>query len=281
MRLKIADLPLYSGIYRLSVWLGCGTENLDAALDIVSLDFISKGCIALVRFHGFRWKHEGSRRLDAGVRGAMKWLLISKGLGTGYTILGSGDGMPVEAKAIHLRPPHPQCLGNDWKERSLCSSCPRLGTWRIRSRLRTTFTLRSTAVDVGGRIGIELRTTDAHVHIGPGVWIMRGVRFICFRSIFIASDGTIGDGCILLDSDIHDFTPGLWTRNRLVCRLSSPRRPILVPHVIVRKGERKSAPTIVGNQSVVQRSIPDLCVAAGNPARILLRYAGAKNQHES
>ncbi len=101
---------------------------------------------------------------------------------------------------------------------------------------------------------------------------MRDVRLICFRSISIAHEATIGDGCILLDSDIHDFTPGSWDKEPRSLPVVIAARAHLAPHVIVLKGVRIGSDTVVGNQSVVQRSIPDLCVAAGNPARVLLRY---------
>ena len=137
------------------------------------------------------------------------------------------------------------------------------------------------AFDGGGRwlgpVGIELRTSDAHVHIGPGVWIMRGVRLICFRSIFIAHRATIGDGCILLDSDIHDFTPGSWHKEPRSLPIIIAENAHLAPHVTILKGVRIGSDTIVGNQSVVQRSIPDLSIAAGNPARVLLRHAPVSN----
>lgn len=124
-----------------------------------------------------------------------------------------------------------------------------------------------------GPIGFEMRTEESHVTLCQGVWVMRAARFICVKSITVRNDVTIGDGCLLLDSDIHNFTPGAWDKPMRGSPIVISERAHLAPNVTVLKGVTIGADTVVGNSSVVQRSLPSRSVALGNPARVVLSYA--------
>jgi acetyltransferase-like isoleucine patch superfamily enzyme len=95
------------------------------------------------------------------------------------------------------------------------------------------------------------------------------------KSITIKEDVTIGDGCLLLDSNIHDFTPGGWYNTPKSASITIEARPHLAPDVTVLKGVTIGADSLVGNRSVVQRSVPSRSVVVGNPGRVVLRYAAA------
>ena len=123
-----------------------------------------------------------------------------------------------------------------------------------------------------GPIGFEMRTEESRITLSQGVWVMRASRFICVKSITVRSGVTIGDGCLLLDSDIHDFTPGAWDKPMRGSPIVIEERAHLAPNVTVLKGVTIGADSVVGNHSVVQRSLPSRSVALGTPARIVLRF---------
>ena len=124
-----------------------------------------------------------------------------------------------------------------------------------------------------GPIGIEMRHSNAELSIGRKSVVMRAVRIICFRKITLGAETTIGDGCLLLDSDVHNFTPGAWDVPVKGMPIVLGNCVHLGPDVTILKGVSVGDNTIIGNKSVVQRSLPSNCVAIGNPARVLLHYA--------
>ena len=124
-----------------------------------------------------------------------------------------------------------------------------------------------------GPIGIEMRHSDAELSIGRNTVVMRAVRIICFNKIVIGAGATIGDSCLLLDSDTHNFTPGAWDKPVKGVPIVLGNCVHLAPDVTILKGVSVGDNTIIGNKSVVQRSLPVNCIAVGNPARVLLRYA--------
>jgi acetyltransferase-like isoleucine patch superfamily enzyme len=124
-----------------------------------------------------------------------------------------------------------------------------------------------------GPIGIEMRSQNAELRIERNVVIMRAARIICYNRIIIGSETTIGDNCLLLDSDIHDFTPGAWDKPVKGAPINLGKCVHLAPDVTILKGVSVGDNTTIGNKSVVQRNLPANCVAIGNPARVILRYA--------
>jgi acetyltransferase-like isoleucine patch superfamily enzyme len=143
-----------------------------------------------------------------------------------------------------------------------------------------------------------------HIHIGTGVQIGIGARLeaifsspegtpnltiedfvivendvqlIAHCSVIIRKNAGIGPRCVIMDAshpfmDIHDPRP-------IPRRLSTAPSFVevgegaligagtfIMPNVRIGKG------SVIGANSVVRKSVPDRCVAAGNPARILLRY---------
>ena len=130
-----------------------------------------------------------------------------------------------------------------------------------------------------GPIGFEMHRANANVSIGRNAVIMRAVRIVCFDNIAVGESATLGDGCLLLDSDVHNFTPGQWNRPVEGRRIVLGDCVHLAPDVTVLKGVTIGRNTIVGTKSVVQKSLPENCVALGNPARVFLTHslpAGAK-----
>jgi acetyltransferase-like isoleucine patch superfamily enzyme len=121
-------------------------------------------------------------------------------------------------------------------------------------------------------IVIEMRGKDAELHIRENVVMMRSVRIICYRKVVIGRGTTIGDGCLLLDSDVHNYAPGAWMKPVAGTPVVLGDSVHLAPDVTVLKGVTVGDNTTVGSRSVVIRSLPANCVALGNPARVFLRY---------
>lgn len=124
-----------------------------------------------------------------------------------------------------------------------------------------------------GPIGLEIRSPGAELVIGRDTTIMRETRIICFNRITIGSECAMGDGCLIIDSNAHDFSPGGWHK-------PDPGKPIelgcrvhLGPDVTILKGVKIGDESAISSRSVVLASLPARCVAMGNPARVFHQYA--------
>jgi acetyltransferase-like isoleucine patch superfamily enzyme len=103
------------------------------------------------------------------------------------------------------------------------------------------------------------------------------VQLIAHCSVVVRRNAGIGPRCVIMDAshpffDIHDSRP-------IYARLSTAPSFVEIgegaligagtfinPNVRIGKG------SVIGANSVVRRSVPDYCVAMGNPAKIMLRY---------
>jgi len=127
-----------------------------------------------------------------------------------------------------------------------------------------------------GPIHFEMRAPDAQLRIEQGCWIMQNVQFACFSSITLGAGTAVGGGCVFLDSDVHDFSPDGWVRPGQCAAIITGRNVKICPETTILKGVRIGDHTVIGSKSVVQKSLPERCVAVGNPARVFLQYpAGA------
>lgn len=129
-----------------------------------------------------------------------------------------------------------------------------------------------------GPVGLEIRDPQATLTIGRATTIMREVRLICFHRITIGEACAIGDGCMLLDSNAHDWTPGNFDK-------PDPGRPIILgnrvhiaPYSSVLKGVEIGDDSTIGTRSVVLSSLAGRSVAMGNPARVMHRYPTTDNE---
>jgi len=132
----------------------------------------------------------------------------------------------------------------------------------------------SFAFDGGGHwlgpIGIDMRSAESELQIQENCIIMRAVQFACFKQITVGAHTTIGNSSALLDSDFHNLTPGAWDTPPIHKPIHLGKRVRICPEVTILKGVSIGDDTVIGNKSVVQKSLPDRCVAAGNPARVFL-----------
>lgn len=97
------------------------------------------------------------------------------------------------------------------------------------------------------------------------------------RSITIGNHVNIGGDCILMDSDAHSLNY-LDRRVGAIDMQHKVDKPIVIEddvligaRCIILKGVTIGARSIIGSGSVVTKSIPADCIAAGNPCKVI-RY---------
>jgi len=156
---------------------------------------------------------------------------------------------------------------------------------RFKSRMESALTLgRRTAIYSGS--GFDLGP-DARVRIGAFTMI-NNAQIICDESILIGDYGLISWNVVLMD---NYRVPCSIDKRRAYIRAilqNSPRamdlrtraKPIVIGDnvwighdSVVLPGVEIGNGSIVGARSVVTESVPDLAVAAGNPARVIRRLA--------
>ena len=99
-------------------------------------------------------------------------------------------------------------------------------------------------------------------------------------SITIGNHVKIGGDCILLDSDAHSLD---YHMRRVEERIATPKymsavktAPIVIEddvligtRCIILKGVTIGARSVIGSGSIVTKSIPPDCIAAGNPCKVV------------
>ena len=122
--------------------------------------------------------------------------------------------------------------------------------------------------------GSIVSNSYASIVIGDNV----GMSSTCIRahsSIKIGNHVKIGGDCILMDSDGHSLDY-LNRRNSILDIKTKKNSPIMIEddvligtRCIILKGVTIGARSIIGSGSVVTKSIPADCIAAGNPCKVI------------
>lgn len=115
---------------------------------------------------------------------------------------------------------------------------------------------------------------NATIKIGNNV----GLSSTCVwahNSISIGNNVNIGGDCLIIDSDAHSLYY-IDRRDIKTDQLNRKDKPIIIEddvligtRCIILKGVTIGARSIIGAGSVVTKSIPTDCIAAGNPCQIL------------
>ena len=112
---------------------------------------------------------------------------------------------------------------------------------------------------------------EARINIGDNVG-MSSTRMLVSKSLTICNNVTIGSCVLIIDSDYHPMD----YKERRVSNKGAKSAPIVIEedawigaHSIILRGVTIGARSIIGAGSVVTKSIPADCIAAGNPCKVI------------
>lgn len=116
---------------------------------------------------------------------------------------------------------------------------------------------------------------DPLIEIGGGCFLNNDTQISCVRRVTIGPETVIAERCFITDNNHSYENPDLSVRAQA---LSAPGEvrigggSWLGTHVVVAGNVRIGRHCVVGANSVVLDDLPDHCVAAGAPARVLKRF---------
>ena len=119
--------------------------------------------------------------------------------------------------------------------------------------------------------GKELQLLAPDLQIGNNVHATRNLTIQCAGRILIEDNVLIGSNVFIIDYN-HGMNPQTesYLDNRLeVSEVRICKGTWIGNDVIILPGVTIGEKAIIGAGSVVTKSIPDFCIAAGNPARII------------
>ncbi len=145
------------------------------------------------------------------------------------------------------------------------------------------FTSGSTINPISRNIkGCIFVNTNAKLTIGNDVGISSACIW-CDESITIGNHVRIGGDCLILDTNCHSLD---YMARRVieVDRKQTKTKPVTIgddvligARSIILKGVHIGDRTIIGAGSVVIQDIPEDCIAAGNPCKVIRRNNGVKS----
>ena len=116
----------------------------------------------------------------------------------------------------------------------------------------------------------EARNEASEINIGNNVTINNNCSIEALSKIIIENNVLIGVNCSILDNDGHHLNPDKRTSG---IPKSAPiiieQNVFIGDHVTILKGVTIGENSIIGNGSVVTKSVPSNVVVAGNPAQII------------
>jgi acetyltransferase-like isoleucine patch superfamily enzyme len=124
---------------------------------------------------------------------------------------------------------------------------------------------------------LEASRPDAVIEIGDGVQINNNA-FIKSEGpgIRIGARALIGSEVTIYDSDFHDLHSDRRRGGQPnMAAVELAENVFVGDRVLILKGARIGANSVIGAGSVVTSSIPDGVIAAGNPARVIRALSGA------
>ena len=120
-------------------------------------------------------------------------------------------------------------------------------------------------------IYIDARNTTSEIVFGSNVWINNNCSFISEgEGIDIGKDTLIGANCEFTDSDFHDLDPKKRMGGNIKTgKVSIGRNVFIGSNVKVLKGVCIGDNSVIGNGSIVTKSMPHDVIVAGIPAKVI------------
>jgi acetyltransferase-like isoleucine patch superfamily enzyme len=106
---------------------------------------------------------------------------------------------------------------------------------------------------------------NAKMSIGSG-YVNRHCKIKCFSEISIGNDVAISENVSIWDSDVHEV---IRKDNVMTKPIKIGNHVWIGTNAIILKGVNIGDNSIIAAGSVVNRDIPENCLAAGNPAKII------------
>lgn len=130
----------------------------------------------------------------------------------------------------------------------------------------------ATALGVNHPVVLRTLAAGAEIRIGNRVGISGG-SICAARLVEIGDDTMLGANVTIADTDFHSLHAahrGGHTHETVgVAEVRIGRGAFIGTNVIVLKGVNIGDHAVIGAGSVVTKSIPENCIAAGNPCRVL------------
>ncbi|MEH7097781.1 acyltransferase [Neobacillus vireti] len=130
----------------------------------------------------------------------------------------------------------------------------------------------SNLVGLYQRTIIVTRTHEAEIHIGNNVGIS-GATIYARKSIKIGDNTMVGGNTKIIDNDFHPIDPKVRSKtpneNMQIQSIEIGENVFIGCNCLILKGTKIGNNSVIGAGSVVTGEIPENCIAAGNPAKVL------------
>lgn len=146
------------------------------------------------------------------------------------------------------------------------------GTLAIGKNFKCNNKIKSNSIGLIQPCVFNIATAGAEILIGNNVGIS-GATINATKSIKIGDNVLIGSGCIITDTDSH---PIGWEDRINNNNYKTISKPIVIcdnvfigARSFIMKGVTIGKNSVIGAGSVVTKSIPENCIAGGNPAKVI------------
>ena len=132
----------------------------------------------------------------------------------------------------------------------------------------------ATALGVNHPVVLRTLAADAQIKIGDRVGISGG-SICAARFIEIGDDTMLGANVTIADTDFHSLYPAYRAGHTHptigIAEVRIGKRVFIGTNSLVLKGVNVGDNSVIGGGSVVTKDIPENCIAAGNPCKVI-RY---------